>query len=236
MSRDEDHPRDRDAEPPTEQPKTASDAGARRYATVNPYTGETEKEFPFLETGEIDGVIEQAHAAFLEWRRPPGRGARRRRRPRRRADATSARTSFAALVTREMGKRIARRPPARLSCARMILELLRRERPRLPRAHGRSSVMEGRGRRRERAGRRPPGHRAVELPASTRWSGSPGRTWCSATRSCSSTPRSTRRRALAIEKLLPRRRRARGRLHQRLPAHPRRRAGHRRTRSCRASP
>ncbi len=56
---------------PTHHPKTASDAGARPYATVNPYTGEVEKEFPFLETEAVDGVIERAHAAFLEWRRRP---------------------------------------------------------------------------------------------------------------------------------------------------------------------
>src|SRR5688572_33178845 len=57
--------------PRTEQPKTASDSGARPYRTVNPYTGETEQEFPYLEPGEIDGVVEKAHAAFLEWRRRP---------------------------------------------------------------------------------------------------------------------------------------------------------------------
>src|SRR5438270_9983041 len=55
--------------PPTEQPKTASDAGARPYATVNPYTGKKEQEFPFLESGDIDGVVERAHAAFQEWRK-----------------------------------------------------------------------------------------------------------------------------------------------------------------------
>ena len=33
--------------PPTEHPKTASDSAERRYATVNPFTGETEKEFDF---------------------------------------------------------------------------------------------------------------------------------------------------------------------------------------------
>src|SRR5690349_9084889 len=38
--------------PQTEQPKTASDAGARPYRTVNPYTGETEQEFPFLDGAE----------------------------------------------------------------------------------------------------------------------------------------------------------------------------------------
>jgi succinate-semialdehyde dehydrogenase/glutarate-semialdehyde dehydrogenase len=91
--------------PATEQPKTASDAGARPYATVNPYTGETEKEFPFLPTEEIDGVVEQAHAAFLAWRRRPveeraaivGRAAEL---------MNERRDDLAALVTREMGKRI----------------------------------------------------------------------------------------------------------------------------------
>jgi succinate-semialdehyde dehydrogenase / glutarate-semialdehyde dehydrogenase len=91
--------------PPTGQSKTASDAGARTYATVNPYTGETEKEFPFLETGEIDGVVEKAHAAFLEWRRRPVE--ERARVVGRAAELMLERKDeFAALVTREMGKRI----------------------------------------------------------------------------------------------------------------------------------
>ena len=91
--------------PTPEQPKTASDAGARPYATVNPYTGETEAEFPFLPTEEIDGVVEKAHAAFLEWRR---------RSPEERADVVRRAAELmrergdelAALITREMGKRI----------------------------------------------------------------------------------------------------------------------------------
>jgi succinate-semialdehyde dehydrogenase / glutarate-semialdehyde dehydrogenase len=91
--------------PPTEHPKTASDAGARPYATINPYTGQTEKEFPFLDSTEIDGVIERAHAAFQEWRRLSaeeraaviGRAAEL---------MTERRDEYAALITREMGKRI----------------------------------------------------------------------------------------------------------------------------------
>ena len=55
----------------TQNTQTEHPTTARPYATVNPYTGETEKEFPFLATGEIDGVIERAHAAFQEWRRRP---------------------------------------------------------------------------------------------------------------------------------------------------------------------
>ncbi|MGZ4644724.1 MAG: NAD-dependent succinate-semialdehyde dehydrogenase [Blastococcus sp.] len=90
---------------PTEHPKTASDSGARPYATVNPYTGKTEKEFPFLETSEIDGVVERAHAAFLEWRQ---RTAEERAAVVGRAAELMLERAdeFAALVTREMGKRI----------------------------------------------------------------------------------------------------------------------------------
>src|SRR3712207_7338693 len=33
----------------TQSPRTEQTTGARPYATVNPYTGEVEKEFPFLE-------------------------------------------------------------------------------------------------------------------------------------------------------------------------------------------
>ncbi|MCU1619158.1 MAG: Succinate-semialdehyde dehydrogenase [Modestobacter sp.] len=91
--------------PSPEQPKTASEAGARPYATVNPYTGKTEKEFPFLDSGEIDGVVEKAHAAFLDWRRrtPEERAAVVKKAAelmRERQDV------LAALITREMGKRI----------------------------------------------------------------------------------------------------------------------------------
>ena len=92
-------------DPPTEHPKTAGDTGERRYATINPYTGETEQEFPFLETAEVDGVVERAHEAFLQWRR---------RTPEERAAVVGTaaalmlerKDEFAALITREMGKRI----------------------------------------------------------------------------------------------------------------------------------
>ncbi|OMQ15816.1 succinate-semialdehyde dehydrogenase [Modestobacter sp. VKM Ac-2676] len=91
--------------PPTEHPKTASDAGDRPYATIDPATGRTEQEFPFLETAEVDGVVERAHAAFAEWRRRPvaeraaivGRAAELMR---------ERRDDLGALITKEMGKRI----------------------------------------------------------------------------------------------------------------------------------
>jgi succinate-semialdehyde dehydrogenase/glutarate-semialdehyde dehydrogenase len=92
-------------EPAGRAPKTASDAGARPYATVNPYTGETEREFPFLEAGEVDGVVERAHAAFAEWRRRPVQ--ERAAVVQRAADLMRERQDeLAALITREMGKRI----------------------------------------------------------------------------------------------------------------------------------
>ncbi|SFL68660.1 NAD-dependent succinate-semialdehyde dehydrogenase [Geodermatophilus ruber] len=85
--------------------KTAGESGDRPYATVNPTTGRTEQEFPFLDSSEIDGVVDRAHAAFQEWRRRPveeraaivGRiGELMRER----------REELGALVTREMGKRL----------------------------------------------------------------------------------------------------------------------------------
>jgi succinate-semialdehyde dehydrogenase/glutarate-semialdehyde dehydrogenase len=114
--------------PTTGQPKTASDAGARPYATVNPYTGETEKEFPFLPAEDIDGVVEKAHAAFLEWRR---------RTPEERAAVVGRaaelmnerRDQLAALITREMGKRI-EEAAGELMLAAMILDYYAKNGPR----------------------------------------------------------------------------------------------------------
>jgi succinate-semialdehyde dehydrogenase/glutarate-semialdehyde dehydrogenase len=91
--------------PPTDHPKTASDAGARPYATVNPYTGQLEKEFPFLETDQIEGVVERAHSAFREWAQLPVE--ERAAIVGRAGDLMlERRDELAGLVTREMGKRI----------------------------------------------------------------------------------------------------------------------------------
>src|SRR3954453_13202483 len=90
--------------PTNQQPKTASDSAERRYATVNPFTGETEKEFPFTETSEIDGIIGRAHAAYQEWRdRPVEERAAVVRRAVELMD--ERRDDLAALITTEMGKR-----------------------------------------------------------------------------------------------------------------------------------
>jgi succinate-semialdehyde dehydrogenase/glutarate-semialdehyde dehydrogenase len=89
---------------PTNEPKTAGDSAERRYATVNPFTGETEREFPFTETSEIDGIIARADAAYQEWRaRPVEERAAVVRRAAELMD--ERRDQLAALITTEMGKR-----------------------------------------------------------------------------------------------------------------------------------
>lgn len=85
--------------------KTASGSASRPYQTVNPYTGETVREFAFLEADEVDAVVERAHEAFLEWRERPV--AERAEVVRRAADLMRERADeLAGLITLEMGKRI----------------------------------------------------------------------------------------------------------------------------------
>jgi succinate-semialdehyde dehydrogenase / glutarate-semialdehyde dehydrogenase len=90
--------------PPTEHPKTASESGERRYATVNPFTGETEREFDFTPTEAIDGIVGRAHAAYQEWRE---RSVEDRAAVVRRAAelVDERREDLARLITTEMGKR-----------------------------------------------------------------------------------------------------------------------------------
>ncbi|HYX95996.1 MAG TPA: NAD-dependent succinate-semialdehyde dehydrogenase [Geodermatophilus sp.] len=90
--------------PPTDHPKTASESGERRYATVNPFTGETEQEFDFTPTEAIDGIVERAHAAYQEWRQ---RSVEDRAAVVRRAAELmdERRDELATLITTEMGKR-----------------------------------------------------------------------------------------------------------------------------------
>jgi succinate-semialdehyde dehydrogenase / glutarate-semialdehyde dehydrogenase len=83
----------------------ASDSGARPFATVNPYTGETVREFPFLDSGQIPDVVGQAATAFQSWRERPV--ADRARMVRRAGDLMLERKDdLAALLTQEVGKRI----------------------------------------------------------------------------------------------------------------------------------
>lgn len=90
---------------PQHPDKTASDSGHRPFATVNPYTGETLCEFPFLTTEEALAGGERAHEAFGTWRRRPveDRAAIMRRAAELMLER---RDELARLVTLEMGKLI----------------------------------------------------------------------------------------------------------------------------------
>lgn len=50
---------------------TTSTTSERRFASVNPATGETVEEFEFLPSEEVEPAVEAAHAAYLEWRDRP---------------------------------------------------------------------------------------------------------------------------------------------------------------------
>ena len=174
-----------------EQPKTASDSGERRYATVNPFTGETEKEFDFTPTEQIDGDRRAGARRVPAVARAPGAGARGGRAPRGRAHGRAPRRAVRAHHHRDgqaQGGGDRRAVP--------VLDdpqVLRRQRPRLPRA----DVHHARSWARARPSSRP-GRSASCWPSSpgttpsTRSSASPDPTSCSATPSSSSTPRSPR--------------------------------------------
>jgi succinate-semialdehyde dehydrogenase/glutarate-semialdehyde dehydrogenase len=86
-------------------PRADSDSGARPFATVNPYTGQTVREFPFLETEQIPSVVERADKAFHAWRQRPA--AERAQVVKRAGDLMLERKQqLAALLTQEVGKLI----------------------------------------------------------------------------------------------------------------------------------
>ncbi len=86
----------------TQQDRPSTD---RAYATVNPFTGETEREFDSLPSDQVGAVIDRAHTAFGDWRRRSV--AERAAVVGKAADLMLERTdALAALITKEMGKRI----------------------------------------------------------------------------------------------------------------------------------
>jgi len=86
--------------------KTASDSASRPFATVNPATGETVKEFSFLDTDDVMAAVEKAHQAFQSWRERPV--AERAQVVRRAGELMREREDeLARLITLEMGKLIA---------------------------------------------------------------------------------------------------------------------------------
>ena len=161
------------------------------YAVINPATGETVKEYPTISDER------------------PARGDRRGRRGAPRVGAevdvaeraalvrrvgelhTERREELAEIIVREMGKPLEQALGEVDFCARH-LRLLRRQRRRRCLADEPIKLLAGDGTAFDPAqlGRRAAGDHALELSRTTRWPASPGRTWSSATRSCSSTRRS----------------------------------------------
>ncbi len=83
---------------------TTQDQTERRYATVNPFTGETEKSVDFTPTEDIDGIVERAHTAYQDWRQRPVE--ERAAVVKKAADLMDERRKeLAGLITKEMGKR-----------------------------------------------------------------------------------------------------------------------------------
>ncbi len=83
---------------------TTQETTERRYATVNPFTGETEKSVDFTPTEDIDGIVQRAHAAYQDWRQRPVE--ERAAVVKKAADLMDERrTELAGLITKEMGKR-----------------------------------------------------------------------------------------------------------------------------------
>lgn len=86
------------------RPATAGDAAERQYATVNPFTGQTEQTFEPTPTDQLDGIVGRAHAAYEQWReRPVEERAGVVRRAAELMD--ERREELARLITTEMGKR-----------------------------------------------------------------------------------------------------------------------------------
>jgi succinate-semialdehyde dehydrogenase / glutarate-semialdehyde dehydrogenase len=76
------------------------------YQTVNPYTGELVKNYPYATDQEIDGTIEKAHQAFLAWRGVSS-GDRAKFLTRAAELLRADKRAFAEILTLEMGKILA---------------------------------------------------------------------------------------------------------------------------------
>ena len=102
-----------------ERPGTASESAERRYATVNPFTGQTEQTFASTPTEEVDALVGRAHAAYEQWRQRPVE--ERAGVVRRAAELMDERRDeLARLITTEMGKR-AQEAAGELQLCSMIL-------------------------------------------------------------------------------------------------------------------
>jgi succinate-semialdehyde dehydrogenase / glutarate-semialdehyde dehydrogenase len=107
----------------------ATATAASHYATVNPYTGETVREFEALSREELDRAVTTAHDAFERWRRRPI--SERAAIVGRAGELMAERSErFAGLVTLEMGKLI-RESGAETALSASILRYYGVEGPRI---------------------------------------------------------------------------------------------------------
>ncbi|AHH22250.1 putative succinate-semialdehyde dehydrogenase [Nocardia nova SH22a] len=87
------------------QPMSASGPDAEPFETIDPFTGRTLGEFPYLETEQLDALLERASDAYRAWRDTPVT-----ERARVVADAArlmrERKDDLSRLITSEMGKRI----------------------------------------------------------------------------------------------------------------------------------
>jgi succinate-semialdehyde dehydrogenase / glutarate-semialdehyde dehydrogenase len=86
--------------------QTPTPVGTTGYAVTDPSTGTVLETFPTATDGEVLAAVAAAHEAFLHWRTVPV--AERARRVKRAGELFAERADeLAAIITREMGKRLA---------------------------------------------------------------------------------------------------------------------------------
>src|SRR5580693_3034963 len=86
------------------------------FATINPATGQTERTFPTHTPAEVDGLVQQAYDAFLEYRTTSY--AERARHLSNAADLFEGEApDIARIVTTEMGKTFAAARAEASKCA-----------------------------------------------------------------------------------------------------------------------
>ena len=111
------------------------------YQVVNPATGEVEREFDTATDAEIQDVLTRSHAAYGAWK-TTDKGERTKMLLRVADLYDERRDELAAIIAREMGKRIAE-AKGELKPGRLDLPLLRRAGAGAP---GRHPAQPGHGR------------------------------------------------------------------------------------------
>ncbi len=201
------------------------------YAVVDPATGERLSEYPEVDAAGLEDALRRVSAAASGWARRTSVAERAALIQRVAELHTERRDELAELAVLEMGKPI-EQALGEVGFSAASTATTPRTRPSSCRT-GRSSWPAARAPRSSAAPRSAccsgscPG-----TSPSTRWPGSPARTWSSATRSCSSTRRSAPRTAAGARADVRRRRLPGGRLREHLRLERADRDRSSRTRAC----